>query len=120
MAVTVQGIFAGIIVDWSGSFSSDHALLRLPAHVQGAVHNLRTHCPTKFDTDLDPDEWDLWCQILNDFIPSPDIALPTAAHVDDCVDAIHMAFHEVCTQTMRKIGNQPVHRSHWLVDEQVP
>ena len=79
-------MFAGVVVDWTGSYGSDHALLRLPVQVRGTVRNPRSHRPTKFDTDLDPDEWDWWRQILNDFTPPPDIALLSPEQIDSCVD----------------------------------
>ena len=116
LAASVQGMFTGVSVDWTGSYGSDHALLRLPVCVQGNPRNPHSHRPTKFDTDLDLDEWDLWRQILNDFTPS-DITLLSPAHVDDCVDTIHMAFHEACSQTMMRIGCQPARQAHWWMDE---
>ena len=75
LAASIKGMFVGVVVDWTGSYGSDHALLRLPVQVRGTVRNPRSHRPTKFDTDLDLDEWDWWRQILNDFTPSPDVAL---------------------------------------------
>ena len=117
LAASVQGMFAGVTLDWAGSYGSDHALIHLLVQVRGNVRNPHSHRLTKFDTDLDPDEWDWWRQILNDFTPSPDIALLSPAQIDSCVDAIHMAFHEACSQTMRKIGNQPARKARWWSDD---
>ena len=104
-------------MDWAGSYGSDHALLCILAYAQRTIWNPRTHRPTRFDTDLDPDEWDLWHQILNDFTPSPNTLLLSPTHVDDCVDTIHMAFHEACLQTMKKVGAQPARQACWWTDE---
>ena len=105
------------MVDWAGSFGSDHALLCLPTHAHGKIRNPCTHRPTRFDTDLDADEWDLWRQILNNFTPSSNISLLSPEHINNCVDAIHMAFHEACSQTMKKIGAQLECQARWWTDE---
>ena len=117
LAASVAGSFSGVTLSWEGSLGSDHALLRLYAK---SPHNIRTpisHHPTIFDTDLDVEEWDTWRQLLNDFSPSSDIRLLTTADIDDCVDAIHFAFHEACAQTMKKKGRQPARHSRWWTDE---
>ena len=117
LAASVQGSFSGTSVSWEDSFGSDHALIRLFVYPSHAMRSPRTHHPTKFDTDLDADDWDLWRHILNDFTPSPTTALLNPDMVDSCVDAIHFAFHEACAQTMKKVGRQPARRARWWTED---
>ena len=117
LAASIQGSFSGTSVSWEDSFGSDHALIRLAVHPRHTTRSPHTHHPTKFDTDLDAEDWDMWRQILNDFVPSPTTNLDTPLLIDSCVDAIHFAFHEACSQTMKKVGRQPARRARWWTDE---
>ena len=117
LAASVAGTFSGISISWERSLGSDHALLRLSARSTTKIRRPHSHHPTKFNTDLDAEEWDTWKQLLHDFSPSADISLLTPDQVDDCVDAIHYAFNEACSQVMKKRGRQPARRARWWTDE---
>ena len=117
LAASAIGSFSGTSISWEDSYGSDHALIRLSVFSPHSTRSPHTHHPTKFDTDLDTDDWDLWRQILNDFTPPSSTALHTPSLVDSCVDAIHFAFHEVCSQTMKKVGRQPAQRVKWWTEE---
>ena len=91
--------------------------MRLTAHSTTKVRHPNAHHPTIFDTDLDAEEWDTWRQLLHDFSPSADIVLRSTEQVDSCVDDIHYAFHEACSQVMKKKRRQPARRAKWWTKE---
>ena len=127
LAASVVGSFSGVSLSWEGSLGSDHALMRLTAHSTTKVHHPNAHHPnahhpnahhpTMFDTDLDTEEWDTWRQLLHDFLPAADIVLHSTEQIDSCVDDIHYAFHEACSQVMKKKGRQPVCHAKWWTEE---
>ena len=117
LAASIAGSFSGVSLSWEGSLGSDHALLRLTARSSTKVRSPHTHHPTIFESDLGAEEWDEWKQLLHDFSPSETVPLCTREQIDDCVDAIHYAFHEACSLVMKKKGRQPARRAKWWTEE---
>ena len=113
----VRGTFQGAMVDWPGSFGSDHALIRTlactPYHVKGPGSDHTN----RFDTELDQDGWTEWHRVMRELSPIVRGQLSTQGEVDTIIDLIYAAFNGACQATMKRKGSNPARSSRWWTGE---
>ena len=113
----VRGTFQGAMIDWPGSFGSDHALIRTLACTLYQVRGQKSDHTNRFDTDLDQEGWTEWHSIMQDHSPIVRGWLNTKEEVDTIINLIYAAFNRACQATMKHKGNNSAHSSRWWTSE---
>ena len=105
------------MVDWPGSFGSDHALICTLACTPYHIRGPKSDHTNRFDTDLDQDGWTEWHRIMWDLSPVVKGWLNTKEEVNTTIDLIYAAFNGACQATMKRKGNNPTRSSRWWTDK---
>ena len=105
------------MVDWQGSFSSDHMLIRTLACTTYHIKGLGSDHTNRFDTELDQDSWTEWHRIMQDLSPNVRGQLSTQEEVDTIIDLIYTTFNGACQATMKCKGSNSAHSSRWWTGE---
>jgi hypothetical protein len=116
MAAQIQGTFVGANVNFGDSVGSDHALIRTIASTPAPIYRTKVDHTDCFDTDIDAEAWEEWERLLRFHLP-PLTPLCNPDQVDSAVDALYVAFNEVCKATMKTVGVAPGFNSQWWNEE---
>ncbi|KAH9025146.1 hypothetical protein EDB84DRAFT_1564157 [Lactarius hengduanensis] len=116
-AAIVRGTFQGAMIDWPGSFGSDHALIRTLACTPLHEKPPKTDATSRFDLDIDRDKWLRWFQIVERLAPVLQAPPQSPAEIDTILDLIYAAINTACTEVMPKKGRQCAHSARWWTPE---